>query len=92
MPKKTQLSGLGSEAFFSEPAQEAVKPVRQQASKPVKKKEEEPEGPPLIKATFYLTEEHVTMLEELKLRHRRTGAKVDKSTLVRMAIELLAKQ
>lgn len=46
----------------------------------------------LVKATFYLTPENIIALEELKLKLRKQGAKVDKSELVRRAIDLLTSQ
>jgi hypothetical protein len=46
-----------------------------------------------VKATFYLNPEQVVALEELRLKHfKETGDKVDKSELVRKAIDLLASQ
>ena len=46
-----------------------------------------------VKATFYLDPEHVIALEELRLRLlKETGKKIDKSELVRRAIELLVNQ
>jgi hypothetical protein len=43
----------------------------------------------LIKATFYLTQEHIMKLERIRLKRKQNGIKVDKSALVREAIELL---
>lgn len=46
-----------------------------------------------VKATFYLNPEQVVALEELRLEHfKETGEKIDKSELVRRAIDLLARQ
>ncbi len=46
-----------------------------------------------VKATFYLDLEHVIALEELRLRLlKETGKKIDKSELVRRAIDLLVAQ
>jgi hypothetical protein len=44
---------------------------------------------PLVKATFYLTTEQILDLERLRLKRRERGEKVDKSALVRQAIERL---
>ena len=49
-------------------------------------------GQELVKATFYLTPAHVIALEELRLKLRKQGEKVDKSELVRRAIDLLVQQ
>ena len=43
----------------------------------------------LVKATFYLTPEHLLTLERLRLARKEQGQKVDKSALVREAIERL---
>lgn len=45
---------------------------------------------PFVKATFYLEEAQVMKLEQLRLARRQRGEKVDKSALVREAIERLA--
>jgi len=46
-----------------------------------------------VKATFHLNPEQVVTLEELRLKHfKETGPKVDKSELVRRAIDSLAKE
>lgn len=54
--------------------------------------DDQQQRPTLIKATFYITPEHDTKLEEYKLKLRRQGEKVDKSELVRRAIDLLVKE
>lgn len=45
-----------------------------------------PPGRTLVKATFYLEEAQVLALEQLRLTRRQRGDKVDKSALVREAI------
>ncbi len=73
------MRGMGSDAFFSgQPTSEFAK---QQDGKPVVG---------LIKATFYLTPDLVLKLEEVRMTRLRSGIKVDKSALVREAIEQLA--
>ncbi len=73
------MRGMGADAFFAEaPANESIS---QQASMP---------GPQLVKATFYLTPELVMKLEEVRLDRLRRGERIDKSALVREAIERLA--
>ncbi len=96
MPKRTSIRGLGSDVWFT-PTNETDnvaktqeghvtgKTVHQQDSKPVKRS--------LVKATFYLTSDHITALEEIKLMHlKERGERVDKSELVRRAINLLERQ
>jgi hypothetical protein len=45
---------------------------------------------PMVKATFYLTSDLVMKLEQVRLERLQRGEKVDKSALVREAIERLA--
>ncbi len=77
--KRTSMRGMGSDAFFSD--QQANGPATQQAGKP---------AVGLVKATFYLTPDLVLKLEEVRLTRLRSGVKVDKSALVREALEHLA--
>ena len=44
----------------------------------------------LVKATFYLTPALVMKLEEIRFARMRRGERIDKSALVREALELLA--
>jgi hypothetical protein len=46
----------------------------------------------LVKATFYLSPGHVMRLEQVRLARLQKGEKVDKSALVREAIDLLASE
>ena len=90
MTKRTSIKGMGADAWFTpEERPQEVNPTTklesQQDSKPAKQR--------LVKATFYLTPENITSLEELKLRElKETGERVDKSELVRRAIDLLVEQ
>ena len=43
-------------------------------------------------ATVYLLPQHQIILDEVRLKLRRQGVKVNKSQLVRLAIHLLAQQ
>lgn len=45
----------------------------------------------LVQATFYLTPALVMRLEEIRFARMRQGERIDKSALVREALELLAK-
>lgn len=81
---------LGTDAFFSETAsQDASKTAHQDtgilASHPAG-----PAKPELVKATFYLTQDLILKLEELRMERLRRGEKVDKSALVREALDRLA--
>jgi hypothetical protein len=83
VPKRTSMKGMGADAFFqssASPQSNVGKPVSQQASE---------EGIPLVKATFYLTPEHIMTLEQVRLKRKQRGEKVDKSALVREAINHL---
>ena len=93
--KRTSIRGMGADAFFSPNAadQQASTTVQQDTSVPVNQDTSTLVKQPLIKATFYLTPEHESALEELKLKLRKTtGERTDKSELVRRAIDLLVNQ
>lgn len=95
--KRTSIRGMGADAFFSPNAaqadQEDSTPVKQDTSISAHQDVSTPVKQPLIKATFYLTPEHESALEELKLKLRKTtGERTDKSELVRRAIDLLVNQ
>jgi hypothetical protein len=89
MRKRTPVK-IGDDAFFSTPAgqehasQPAALPASQQGGKTVRQQ--------LTKATFYITADQDTALEELRLHRRKAGEKIDKSGLIREAIDLLMKQ
>ena len=79
MAKRTSMRGMGADAFFAD--QGNGKTASQDAGTPV---------PQLIKATFYLTPDLVMKLEEVRIERLRRGQRIDKSALVREAIEHLA--
>lgn len=69
------------------------KPVKQFTGKPASQYAGKSEKQPLVKATFYLNPENILALEELRLKAiKEQGEKIDKSTLVREAINLLVSQ
>ncbi len=83
------MKGMGADTFFETPVnQQDSKQADQHTDKPVSgltgntNKE-------LIKATFYLTQQHIMKLERIRLERKQAGRKVDKSALVREAIDLL---
>ena len=86
MAKRESMRGRGADAFYSDqPAtSQAGMPASQQNSKPALN-----EAGELVKATFYLTPAQILKLEQLRLNRRQRGQKVDKSALVREAIEAL---
>ncbi len=101
MPKRTSIKGMGADAFFGPTQQEQgdqqedISPEvgSQQDSIPVRQHNSTPVSQQLVKATFYLTSEHITALEEVRLKiMKATGKRRDKSELVREAIELLSNQ
>ena len=63
-------------------------PTSPQASTPVTPPTSKPLNQ-LVKATFYLTPENIMQLEHLRIERLQKGEKVDKSALVREAIEKL---
>jgi hypothetical protein len=65
------------------------KPVGQQTGKTVSQPTGSAGEEQLIKATFYLTQEHIMKLEHIRIGRKQKGTKVDKSALVREAIDLL---
>ncbi len=69
-------------------SQHTGKPVNQRTSKTVDQQDGRPASQ-LVKATFYLTQENIMQLEQLRLARLQRGEKVDKSALVREAIEQL---
>jgi hypothetical protein len=72
----------------------AGKPVNQQNSIPVyqdtsKQVHQEAGKPEFMKATYYITSEQDMKLERIRLIRRQQGVKVDKSALIREAIDYL---
>jgi hypothetical protein len=69
--------------------------INQHDSEVVSQQDDQPAGQDagkpahLVKATFYLTPALVMKLEEIRFARMRGGERVDKSALVREAIELL---
>ncbi len=86
--KRISMKGMGADTFFETPVnQQDSKQTDQYTDKPVSglngsaNKE-------LTKATFYLTQQHIMKLERIRLERKQAGRKVDKSALVREAIDL----
>ena len=92
--KENASNLLGGDALdrFTGGPEKPSKPPKRRTGKPARQQPPEPEAA-RVKATFYLTLEHVVALEEFRLKElKETGEKVDKSELVRRAIDLLVKQ
>ena len=81
MSKRTSMRGMGTDAFFAPP-------TRQRASTPVPQQDGIPPSQ-LVKATFYLTPELVLKLEQIRYERLQRGERIDKSALVREAIDQL---
>ncbi len=79
MAKKPSIKGKGADIFFGD-----QKPARQQDGKPVKHQTSK-----MVKATFYLTNEANITLEKIKLKRLENGEKIDKSSLIVEAVQLL---
>jgi len=79
--KRTSMKGMGADAFFETP-------VSQSTSIPVKQLSDKVDEE-LVKATFYLTHDHIMKLERIRLARKQKGKRIDKSALVREAIDLL---
>ena len=85
------LLGGALDKFTTGP-EKPTKPAKRRARKTARQEPTEPELN-RVKVTFYLNPEQVVALEELRLKHfKETTEKIDKSELVRKAIDLLAKQ
>ena len=92
MAKRKSIKGLGREIYFQKAEED--KQVKQFTDKQTKRQF------PLERATFYIRPEQQDQLEKLKiklrsrLREQRRGKKrqVDKSELIRLAIDLLNEQ
>ncbi|MEA1964285.1 MAG: hypothetical protein U9O41_04060 [Candidatus Aerophobetes bacterium] len=95
MAKRQSIKGLGREIYFKKtPGKGEVKQVNQFTDKQTKQQS------PLERATFYIRLEQQEQLEKLKIKLRsKVGRqrknrkrRVDKSELIRLAIELLNEQ
>src|SRR5215210_6895531 len=95
--KRPSMKGIGADAFFSPASAPQVEtPVNQQDAISVSQYDSKPAAQAAAapaeqyeKATFYLGRRHVMRLEQLRLERMGRGEKVDKSALVREAIENL---
>ena len=95
MAKRQSIKGLGREIYFKKASKkEEVKQVSQFTDKQVKQQF------PLERATFYIQPEQQEQLEKLKIKlrskigrqSRGRKRRVDKSELIRLAIDLLKEQ
>lgn len=88
-PKRPTLRGM--DAFLTE---EETPPASQQDSTPAgqltsKTGSQQDSTPVLMKGTYYITPDHDMKLERIRLSRKQHGVKVDKSALIREAIDLL---
>lgn len=95
MAKRQSIKGLGREIYFKKASKkEKVKQVSQFTDKQVTQQL------PLERATFYIQPEQQEQLEKLKIKlrskigrqSRGRKRRVDKSQLIRLAIDLLKEQ
>ncbi len=91
--KGSPFQGLDKALLRSTRPQEQTA-ADQQTGLPASPQASIPAAPPtskpanqLVKATFYLTPENIMQLEHLRIERLQKGEKVDKSALVREAIE-----
>jgi hypothetical protein len=85
-----QQTGTPVKDITSKPAsQQASKLVQQGDGKPANQQADEPVP---VKGTYYITVEHDLKLEQIRLARRRKGQRIDKSALVREAIDLLPEE
>lgn len=105
MPKRTSLAARmerderasGVDAFFESPAakpekKERVKAAKKPAAKPQKRPAKTDVPEELMGAYFHIRDDQDSLLDRMKFVLRdRDGRKVDRSELVREAIDLLAK-
>ena len=90
MGKKPSIKGKGLDALLGETQQNSKEVKQQEIRTAEQQNSRTAEKEKLIKRTFYITEEEDLILEEIKLRRRERGEKIDKSGLIREAIKLLA--
>lgn len=91
MAKRTPITNrLGTDAFFSETASQDTSKSTKQDTDVLASQLAGSTKPELVKATFYLTPDLILKLEELRMERLRRGEKVDKSALVREALDRLA--
>ncbi len=95
MVKREPIKGrLGTNAFFSqqdrEPESQQDNVLSEQQDSQTSTQQTSKTTPQWVKATFYLTPDLVLKLEEVRMARLRRGEKVDKSALVREALDHLA--
>lgn len=89
VPVKQDTVVVGKQYTGTPVEQEAVTPAYQHTSAPV---EQDTVKPVFMKATYYITPEQDLKLEQIRLTRRERGQRVDKSALIREAIDLLVNQ
>jgi hypothetical protein len=95
--KRTSMKGMGADLYFQPPEQQQDSmTASQQDSTAAEQQSVNPSSQlasnrasSLIKLTVYVTPEHNLKLETIRLERKRKGDKVDKSGLVREAIDRL---
>ena len=88
-----QQGDLPVDQISSIPAsQEAIAPSSQFPDKPANQQASTPGKQDFIKATYYIRPEQDLHLEQIRLQRRLKGEKIDKSALVRKAIDKLIEE
>ena len=83
---KKQRTTIGQGAANFLPPEPEETPTEQEASIPVS---QDTGAKADFKATYYITPDHDMKLEQIRMARRRKGIRVDKSALIREAINLL---
>jgi hypothetical protein len=81
IPVKQEAVKMGNQSTDKTVHQPTSTPGEQDTGKPV-----------FMKATYYITSEQDLKLEQIRLARRERGQRVDKSALIREAIDLLVDQ
>ena len=94
MAKRVSMKGRGLEAVYGAFDEAPVRrPAGIDAYPQPGSREQQQSEPSILKATFYLDEDTIALLENLWLAERRRGRRGrSKSALVRAAIHLLAER
>src|SRR5882762_7045861 len=100
LPVKQQDSILAEQSTNIPASQEAILPVRQEDAMPVTpptvtpvdQQASTPDKQDLIKATYYIRSDQDIKLEQIRLQRRLKGERIDKSALVREAIDKLIEE
>src|SRR5207249_1634088 len=77
--KRTSMKGMGADAFFETPVSQHTSIPAKQLDNKVKEE--------LVKATFYLTQDHIMKLERIRLARKQKGKRIDKSSAFNSSLD-----